>query len=294
MYLWIYIHIYLSYMYIYIYVYVHVCIYMYTCLYEHIHIHMRIYIYIYIYIYTKTAAKEAVLLPVKSSSDNDPGFRHGFGAEASLPLIQGAPAVSHNTTKLNWMVFNLCECHIRSDAVTALFWIFFIYFLFFAGESPILVKNVEVAFEIKPRHPISRGNMSVDQSVLVHCSRRSSYFSNFRWCAQSMLVSKGVVNSAMITFFELTDQITRSGRWRVDVISVGKASCRSTSAITRQSVQPSSNVGLCLLFLCGVFETFPSLTNCIFVFIHEIYECKYIYIYKCIYIYIYIYMYIHL
>ena len=37
----------------------------------------------------------------------------------------------------------------------------------------------------------------------------------------------------------------------------------------RQSVQPSSNVGLCL-FLCGVFETFPSLTNCIFVFIHGI------------------------
>ena len=47
-----------------------------------------------------------------------------------------------------------------------------------------------------------------------------------------MFVSKGIVNSAMITFFELTDQMTRSGRWRVDVISVGKASCRSTSAIT--------------------------------------------------------------
>ena len=119
---------------------------------------------------------------------------------------------------------------------------FFIYSLFFSGQSPSLLKNVEVAFEIKPRHPISRGNMSVDQSFLIHCSRRSSYFSNFRRCAQSMLVSKGIVNSAMITFFELTDQMTRSGRWRVDVISVGKASCRSTSAITRQSVQPSSNV----------------------------------------------------
>ena len=35
-------------------------------------------------------------------------------------------------------------------------------------------------------------------------------------------------------------------------------------------MQPSSNVGLCLLFLCGVFETFPSLINYIFVFIHEI------------------------
>ena len=85
-----------------------------------------------------------------------------------------------------------------------------------------------------------------------------------------MLVLKGIVNSAMITFFELTDQMTRSGRCRVDVISVGKASCRSTSAIMRQSAQPSSNVGLCLLFLCGVFETFPSFTNCIFVFIDGI------------------------
>ena len=142
--------------------------------------------------------------------------------------------------------------------------LFLIYPLFFAGLNPSLVKNVEVAFEIKSRHPISRGNMSVDQSFLVHCSCRSSYFSNFRRCAQSMLVSKGIVNSAMITFFELTDQMTRSGRCQVDVISVGKASFWSTSAITRQSVQPSSNVGLCLLFLCGVFETFPSLTNCIY------------------------------
>ena len=110
-------------------------------------------IYIYIYIYTKTAAKEAVLRPVKSSSYDDPGFRHGFGPEASLPLTQGAPAVSHNITKLYWMVFNLYECHICSDAVTALFWIFFIYSFFFAGVSPILVKNVEVAFEINIFNP---------------------------------------------------------------------------------------------------------------------------------------------
>ena len=122
-------------------------------------------------LYTKTAAKEAVLLPVESSSDDDPGFRHGFGAEASLPLIQGAPAVSHNTTRLYLMVFNLYECHIHSDAVRALFWIIFIYSLFFV--SPILVKNVEVAFKIKPRHPISRGNMFVDQSFLVHVGLRT-------------------------------------------------------------------------------------------------------------------------
>ena len=125
---------------------------------------------IYIYIY-KNCHKKA---------DDDPGFRHGFEAEASLPLTQAAPAVSHNTTRLYWMVFNLYECHMRSDAGLSLFWIFFIYSLFFTGESPSLIKNVKVAFEIKPRHPIPRGNMSVDQPFLIHCSRRSSYFSNFR------------------------------------------------------------------------------------------------------------------
>ena len=213
--------------------------------------------------------KPAVLLPIKSSSDDDPGFRHDFGAKASLPLTQGAPAISYNTTRLYWMVFVLYKCHIHSDAVTVLFWIFFIYSLFSAGESPSLVKNVEVEFKIKPRHPISRGNMSVHQPFLTHCSRTSSDFSNLRWCTQLMLTLKGIVNSAMITFFELTDQMTRSGCWRVEIISVGKASCRSTSAIMRQSMQPSSNVGLCL-FLCGVFRMFPSLINCILVYIHEI------------------------
>ena len=37
---------------------------------------------------------------------------------------------------------------------------FYIYSLFSGGESPSLVKNVEVKFELKPRHPISRGNIS--------------------------------------------------------------------------------------------------------------------------------------
>ena len=133
------------------------------CLWMNIYIYIYIYVWMTIYICTKTAAKEAVLLPVKSSSDDDPGFRHGFGAEASLPLTQGAPAVSHNTTRLYWMVFNLYESHIRFRCSYSLVLnLFFIYSLFFAGVSPILVKNVEVAFEIKSRHLISRGNMSVD------------------------------------------------------------------------------------------------------------------------------------
>ena len=32
----------------------------------------------------------------KPSSDDDSGFRHGFGTEASLPLAQSAPAVYHD------------------------------------------------------------------------------------------------------------------------------------------------------------------------------------------------------
>ena len=44
--------------------------------------------------------------------------------------------------------------------------LFFLYSFFFAGESPSLVKNVEVEFKIKP-HRISWGNMSVDQPFLI-------------------------------------------------------------------------------------------------------------------------------
>ena len=42
----------------------------------------------------------AALLPTMPSSDDDSGFRHGFGAEASLPLTQSAPAVIHDTSRL--------------------------------------------------------------------------------------------------------------------------------------------------------------------------------------------------
>ena len=47
------------------------------------------------------------LLPTKPSSDDDSGFRHSFGAEASLPLTQSAPAVTHNTTRLFGIVVTI-------------------------------------------------------------------------------------------------------------------------------------------------------------------------------------------
>ena len=68
---------------------------------------------LYTKIIYKNCRKKAVLLLVKSSSDNDLGLMHGFGAEALLPITQGAPAVYHNTTRLYLMVFDQYECHIR-------------------------------------------------------------------------------------------------------------------------------------------------------------------------------------
>ena len=60
---------------------------------------LSIYIYIYRY-HTKTDVYTTALLLTKSSSDDVSGFRHGFGAETSLPVTQSTPAVSHDTTRL--------------------------------------------------------------------------------------------------------------------------------------------------------------------------------------------------
>ena len=70
----------------------------------------------------------AALLPTKSSSDDDSGFRHGFGAETSLQLIPSAPAVTHDTTRLHWINVTQWDYHIHTDAVSALSWIFFYVF----------------------------------------------------------------------------------------------------------------------------------------------------------------------
>ena len=58
--------------------------------------------YIYRY-YTITDIYTAAMLPTMPSSDDDSGFRHAFWAEATLPLTQRAPAVTHDTTRLCWI-----------------------------------------------------------------------------------------------------------------------------------------------------------------------------------------------
>ena len=91
------------------------------------------------------------------------------GAKASLPLTQSAPAVSHDTTRLCQIVVTLWDCHIHTDAVRALSWIFSMYFLLSDGGSLRLVKNVELA--MKPLHPTSIEDTFVIQPFLTHCSR---------------------------------------------------------------------------------------------------------------------------
>ena len=91
-----------------------------------------------------TYVYKAVLLPTKPSSDGDSGFRHGFGAEASLPLTKSAPTVTHDITRLCCIDITRRDCHIHANSVRSLSWIFFMYFFMSDEESPRLVKNTEL------------------------------------------------------------------------------------------------------------------------------------------------------
>ena len=100
-----------------------------------------------------TAVQTAVFLLTKPLLDNDSGFKHGFGAKATLSLTQSTPAVSHDTISLCWFVITWWEYPIYADAVRALSWIFKINFFLSDGESPRLVRYVEVELVMKPWHP---------------------------------------------------------------------------------------------------------------------------------------------
>ena len=160
-----------------------VCIYIYICMYICVCVYIYIYIYIYIY-HTITDVYTTALLLTKPSADDDSEFRHGFGAKASLPLTQSAPAVSHDIIRLCQIAVSLWDCQIHADAVRALYWILSMYFLLSDGGSPRLVKKMEVELAIKPLHLTVIGNAFVIQPFLTYCSRRSSYFSNLRLCSQ--------------------------------------------------------------------------------------------------------------
>ena len=66
----------------------------------------------------------AALLLTKPSSDDDPGFRHGFGAEPSLPLTQSARAVCvcvclRERERENW---NEIRCNEKEKTISSLDW----------------------------------------------------------------------------------------------------------------------------------------------------------------------------
>ena len=194
--------------------------------------------YIYRY-HTITDVCTTALLLTKASSDDDSGFKHGFGAEASLPQPQSVPAVSHDTSRLCQIVVTLWDGHIHDDAVRVLSWIFSMYFFLSDGGSPRLVKKTEVELAMKPLHPTSIGNIFIIQPFLIYYSRRFLYFSHLRWCAPSKFSSKGTVSSITKTFFALADQMTISGRFVVNATSVGNMKLCFKSVATSHSVKPS-------------------------------------------------------
>ena len=63
------------------------------------------------------------LLPTMLSSNDDSGFRHGFGAEATLALTHNDPAVVKDTTNFV-RLSSQWDCHIHADVVRALSWVF--------------------------------------------------------------------------------------------------------------------------------------------------------------------------
>ena len=107
-----------------------------------------------------------------------------FRGQSIITTCPGRPS-SISRYHQTLIVVPLWDCHIHADAGRALSWIFSMYFLLSDGGSPRLVQKTEVELAMKPLHPTSIGNAFVIQPFLTHCSRRSSYFSDLRWCAQS-------------------------------------------------------------------------------------------------------------
>ena len=151
-------------------------------------------IFLMCWYHTITDVCTTELLKTKPSSDDDSGFGHGFVGEASLPLALSAPAVSHDTTRLCQIVVTLWDCHIHADAVRALSWIFFMYFLLSDGGSPRLVKKTEVELAIKPLHLTPIGNTFVIQPFSTLCFCRSFYFSKLRCLSIPYMIISRTLN----------------------------------------------------------------------------------------------------
>ena len=130
------------------------------------------------------------MLPAKSSSNDD--FSHDFGAEASLPLTQSAPAVTADTTRFCWIDVTLWDCHIHTDAVYLLCICF------------CLMEKVHDLSEYRGWFGNETSASSFHRKYVGYFWRfilsGPHIFFNLRFCTQSKFSSKGPVNSITIFF----------------------------------------------------------------------------------------------
>ena len=131
------------------------------------------------------------------------------------------------------------------------------YFLLSCGGSPRLVKKTEVELAMQPLHPTSIGNTFVIRPFLTFLADPHIFPTYADVPSRNFLQKRPLITK---TFFVLSDQMTISGRFVVNAISVGNMKLCFKSVATCQSVQPSSNDGL-HIFSRAIFEIFPSLMN---------------------------------
>ena len=159
-------------------------------------------------------------LPTKPSSDDDSGFRHGFGAEVSLPLTQSTPAVTHDITRLCWIVVTLWDCHIHADAVKALS-----CFCFFNVFPLVRWKKSQISQECGSWFGNGTSASDLDRKYVGYLAISDTLFSQILIFFQLTLMHasrnfslKETVNSIKKNFFNLTDQMTIYRCWVVNVI----------------------------------------------------------------------------
>ena len=159
-----------------------------------------LYIYIYIYVSYNNSCLYHSIASNKVFIKWWLSVQAWFRGRSIITTSPERPAVFYDTTRLCQIVVTLWDCHTHADAVRDLAWVFSMHFFLSDGGSPRLVKKTVVELAIKPLHPTSIGITFVIQPFLTHCSRRSSYFSHLRWCAQSKFSLKGTVDSITKTF----------------------------------------------------------------------------------------------
>ena len=163
----------------------------------HITTDMTVYVFVWMYIYiyryrTMTVIYTATLLPTKPSSDDDSGFKHGFGAEASLQLTRSAPSVTYDTTRLCWIDITLWDYHIP--------WIFFYVF------PLVWWRKSWISQEYKSRIGNETLASDLDRKYIGHPVISDTLFSQILTFFQLMLMCpfkiffKGTVNSITKTF----------------------------------------------------------------------------------------------